>query len=397
MGSPKYIVAPMVEGSDYAWRELSRRYGAQLCYSPMIHARIFTENEKQRRQFWSSMKTAKEQKLIVQFCANDPEVLLEAAKQVVPYADGVDINFGCPQGIAKKGNYGAFLQDDWDTVYSLINILHRNLELPVTAKIRVFPEKEKTLEYAKMILRAGANILTVHCRTREQKGHLTGLGDWSILRYLRDNLPQDTVLFANGNILYHEDIHKCLETTGFDGMMVAETNLHNPGVFMPNCYPRVDQIMKEYLDILEDLNDESSRHPIKGHIFKMIKPAIIKFIDLRNELGRCTTQVPWSNFHEIHKKLEARVLKEIEENGDGDDGNYPTNEAGYKTIPWYRSQPSYRTVLPRPAAPTEEVKDAKDSQSQPAESEKHNLKRCIDEVEAVESQPIRTQQAIRNT
>lgn len=397
MGSPKYIVAPMVEGSEYAWRVLSRRYGAELCYSPMIHARIFTENEKQRRQFWSSMKAAKEKKLIVQFCANDPDVLLEAARQVVPYADGVDINFGCPQGIARKGYYGAFLQDDWDTVYALINILHKNLDIPVTAKIRIFPEKEKTLEYAKMILRAGANILTVHCRTRDQKGQATGLGDWSILRYLRDNLPSDTVLFANGNILYHEDIHKCLETTGFDGMMVAETNLHNPGIFMPNCYPRVDQIMKEYLTILEDLNDDSSRHPVKGHMFKLIKPAILKFMDLRNELGVCGGNVPWSKFYEVHKKLEERVLAEIDASGDTDDYEYTTNEDGYKVIPWYRSQPSYRKkILPNPDHQSNAQESTK-QETPKTTADRKNLKRCIDQVEAAESQPPAIKQSIRST
>lgn len=51
-----------------------------------------------------------------------------------------------------------------------VNILHENLSVPVTAKFRVFPEVEKTVEYAKMIERAGAQILTCHGRIREQRG-----------------------------------------------------------------------------------------------------------------------------------------------------------------------------------------------------------------------------------
>lgn len=205
--------------------------------------------------------------LFVQFCANSPDELLQAARYVEPYCDAIDLNLGCPQGIAKRGNYGAFLQEDWGLIYRLINKLHLNLDIPVTAKMRILETKEKTLQYAQMILSAGASIITVHGRQRDQKGHKTGLADWSVLRYLRANLPPDTVIFANGNILRHDDIHQCLQETGADGVMSAEGNLHDPTIFaQPPAAGsesreywrgrdgrggyRVDAVFRRYMDIL---------------------------------------------------------------------------------------------------------------------------------------------------
>jgi tRNA-dihydrouridine synthase 1 len=57
--------------------------------------------------------------LIVQFCGNDPDQILTSAKVVEPFCDAIDINLGCPQDIAKKGKYGAFLQDDWDLIFRI--------------------------------------------------------------------------------------------------------------------------------------------------------------------------------------------------------------------------------------------------------------------------------------
>jgi tRNA-dihydrouridine synthase 1 len=224
-----------------------------LAYSPMLHARMFSETAKFRDSHFqplrSSLSTALtfspsengsvfldgnpniDRPLFVQFCANDPDELLAAAKYVSPFCDAVDLNLGCPQGIARKGKYGAFLQEDQELIYNLINKLHMELDVPVTAKIRILETREKTLEYAQNVLKAGASILTVHGRTREMKGHKTGLADWSVIRFLRESLPKETVMFANGNILRKEDIDRCLVETGVDGVMSAEGNLYDPAIF----------------------------------------------------------------------------------------------------------------------------------------------------------------------
>ena len=228
----------------------------------MIHARLFTTAAKWRDGYLAPTKSslvskiksnlpphldgnpANDRPLFVQFCANDPDALLDAAQYVAPYCDAVDLNLGCPQSIAKAGHYGAFLQEDWDTIYKMINKLHKDLSVPVTAKMRVLETREKTLAYAKMILSAGASILTVHGRRREQKGHNMGLADWSMISYLRDNLPPETVLFANGNILSRNDLQPCLDATGADGIMSAEGNLSDPTIFAKQ--PVADWHSREY-------------------------------------------------------------------------------------------------------------------------------------------------------
>lgn len=377
----------------------------------MLHARLFRETpvfrdrhfqptksslvskEKSSDPPWLDGNPASDRPLFVQFCANKPDDLLAAAEYVAPYCDAVDLNLGCPQGIAKSGHYGSFLQEDWDTIYKMINKLHNELSIPVTAKMRILDTREKTLEYAKMILSAGASILTVHGRRREQKGHNTGLADWSMIRYLRDNLPAETVLFANGNILNSGDLEDCLAATGADAVMSAEANLSDPTVFAkppevhnPREYwygpndkggYRMDAVFRRYLDIIhrEVLGKEPpSRKPLyvpgdpiepvmigelhkddgekpgkkrkkgdkiihdpnvrsmQGHLFLLLRPLISAHTDIRDLLAQ-TRVGDIDGFEEILARVEAVIRQGLDDyaNLSQQDAAGTTNEADQST------------------------------------------------------------------
>ncbi|KAJ0754106.1 putative tRNA-dihydrouridine(16/17) synthase (NAD(P)(+)) [Helianthus annuus] len=227
LGEPKLIVAPMVDNSELPFRLLCRKYGAEAAYTPMLHSRIFNENDKCRSQEFTTCK--EDRPLFVQFCANDPDTLLEAARRVEPYCDYVDINLGCPQRIAKRGNYGAFLMDKLPLVKAMVEKLVQNLNVPVSCKIRIFPDLQDTLNYAKMLEDAGCSLLAVHGRTRDEKDGKKIRANWNAIQAVKNALR--IPVLANGNIRHMDDVKHCLEETGADGVLSAETLLENPALF----------------------------------------------------------------------------------------------------------------------------------------------------------------------
>lgn len=167
------------------------------------------------------------------------------------------------------------------------------------------------------------------------KGQLTGIADWDMIRQIRQVIPPEVVMFANGNIQYPEDLERCLQFTGVDGVMSAEGHLHNPAIFVnPTAcfeekFPRIDRVAKEYLEIVRELDDPCSNIAVKAHLFALFRVAFEVHKDMRNVLGASRTYEESMNVIAI---LEERIDKAIQETAE--------NESGI--IPWYRCQPYTR-------------------------------------------------------
>lgn len=66
---------------------------------------------------------------VLQFCGHDPQVLLQAARMVEDRCDAVDINLGCPQGIARRGRYGAYLMEELPLLHDIVSTLAKGLKV----------------------------------------------------------------------------------------------------------------------------------------------------------------------------------------------------------------------------------------------------------------------------
>ena len=266
MKRPRFVCAPMVEQSELPFRMLCRKYGTTLAYTPMFHARLFIEDDSYRKEQFTTCPA--DRPLVVQFCANDADMFATAAAMVEGQCDAVDLNLGCPQGIAKKGHYGSFLMEDMELIYKLINTAHTNSNVPITAKMRVFEDDDKSLQYAKMLQDAGAQLITVHGRTRDNKGATATPADWNIIRKIKEHVGVPVI--SNGNIVSYQDGVRCLLETKADAVMSAEWLRRNPALFAGEEAQYQDPLAMtlEYLDLCTE-------YPVpvgfmRSHCFKFL-------------------------------------------------------------------------------------------------------------------------------
>jgi tRNA-dihydrouridine synthase 1 len=239
----KYVLAPMVGASELAFRLLCRKYGADLCYTPMMDARRFANDDAYRTSEFQTCPW--DRPLVCHFSANRPEDFAAAVKAAAPHCDAVDLNLGCPQRTAFVGHFGSYLLDPQDRQL-VCSIIRAGVDatgnaVPICCKIRLLDTVEETVRLCQQLEEAGASWIAIHARYRatwERKGPGARDGPALLDQVAEIKKRLKIPVIANGNVISFDDVETNLQFTRADAIMSAEGILDNPALFLPRLGAR---------------------------------------------------------------------------------------------------------------------------------------------------------------
>ncbi|QZZ23042.1 tRNA dihydrouridine synthase DusB [Leptothermofonsia sichuanensis E412] len=217
--------SPLSGVTDLVFRRLVRRYAPDsMMYTEMVNA----TGLHYVRQLPQIMDVdPNERPISIQLFDCRPDFLAEAAQMAVDEgADTVDINMGCPVNKITRNGGGSSLLREPETAAAIVRAVVKAVPVPVTVKTRIgWTDKEiNILDFARRMEDAGAQMITVHGRTRAQ-GY-NGSARWEWIGRVKQVLSIPVI--ANGDIFSVEAAVKCLEMTGADGVMCSRGTLGYP-------------------------------------------------------------------------------------------------------------------------------------------------------------------------
>ena len=221
----RVIQSPLAGVSDRVFRDLVRRWAPEaLLFTEMVNA---TSLELGFGRGKVEELGEESGPIGVQLFDHRPSAMADAARRAEDAgAYLIDINMGCPvRKIARKGGGSGLIRDP-DLAARIIDSVAHAVQLPVTVKTRLgwCGSNLDPVRWCLLLQQAGAQMLTLHGRTREQA--FKGAADWQAIAEVKNHLS--IPLIANGDIRTPDDALRCLEQTAADGVMVGRGTMGAP-------------------------------------------------------------------------------------------------------------------------------------------------------------------------
>lgn len=291
------VLAPMAGFTDYAFRRICRERGAEYTVSEMVSAKALCYEQIGKKVDYKTAPLAavknEELPMAIQLFGSEPEFVSKAARMIESgeykgcvsetSPTAIDINMGCPMHKIVGNGEGSALMKNPRLAAEIVSATVKALDhTPVTVKIRAGwdSDSKNAPEMAKMLEDAGASLICVHARTREQM-YNPGI-DMSIIEKVKKAVRIPVI--GNGDVYSFEDARKMLNETGCDGIMIGRGALGNPWLFgeiaakmngeiyvAPTLAETIDTCLYHVNLIREDKGERTASAEMKKHAAMYIK------------------------------------------------------------------------------------------------------------------------------
>lgn len=282
------ILAPIAGFSNIALRSLSFQYGVGLAYTEMVSAKgLYYKSENTS----DLLKIGQDEKYTgVQLFGSDPGIISEVITyDVLKDFPVIDINAGCPVPKIVKNGDGSALMRNPSLIYDIIkSAVSTSNNRPVTIKLRKgISGLNNVVECALAAEEAGASLVTVHGRTREQM--YTGTADLDIIAEVKSKLK--IPVCGNGDVVDRATYLKMKET-GVDYVMIARGALGKPYIFSEvqgiDFTYDIKDLMLKHIDYMTYLPEKVLMSILRGQLIQYLK-GVHSAKRMKKAIFKCTT------------------------------------------------------------------------------------------------------------
>ena len=230
--TPILALAPMAGITDWPMRTLCCEMGCNYTTTEMVSAMGYLTAPDSLHVYRHLLAVNKEEPSpAVQIFGHRADLMARAAAKLSDLGkfSAIDINMGCPAHKVNSSGSGSALLKNLPLCAEIISSVRKSTNLPVTVKMRLGWDDESlcAIELAHIAEDCGADMLTVHGRTRMQQ--YSGKADWQAIAQVKQSVKIPVLL--NGDIVSAQSALDALSMSGCDGIAIGRGALGRPFLF----------------------------------------------------------------------------------------------------------------------------------------------------------------------